>query len=306
MRNQLLVTVAMAMLGACVGGIDSTMPGDDDMQQPPPSSGMARQMFDSTVAPLLTAKCATCHVAPETSATNMFLGPDGVSSYYTTLSNDRAVNGAFNPAAAMILLKGGHEGPAWSSSETATITAWLQQELKERGGPPVDPNPGTNPGATPRGAEMAFVGCMKAPASLTDYVATGTQAYQIALLTTQQGRCYSCHSPGGAGGQWLGISNNKAAQDLMYGKWQQEVFFTGVFQAQLQPDNTYKIAAAETKICNKGKEKMNSLGTHPPFDCAQNNSTGLNNLKAFAAKVQARVEAKDPTCAAPAFATPTP
>jgi len=186
MRNQLLVTVAMALLGACVGGIDSTPPGggDDDMQ-PPPSSGMARQMFDSTVAPLLTAKCATCHVGPETSATNMFLGPDGASSYYTTLTSDRAVNGNFNPNAAMILIKGMHEGPAWSSSEAATITAWLQQELKDRGGAPVDPGPGTNPSATPRGAEMAFVGCMKAPASLTDYVTAGTQAYQIANLTTQ-------------------------------------------------------------------------------------------------------------------------
>jgi mono/diheme cytochrome c family protein len=307
MRNQLLVPVAMALLGACVGGIDSTPPGggDDDMQ-PPTSSAMARQMFDSTVAPLLTAKCAACHVGSELSATNMFLGPDGASSYYTTLTNDRAVNGNFNPAAAMILLKGAHEGPAWSSTEAATITAWLQQELKDRGGAPVDPGPGTNPSATPRGAEMAFVGCMKAPASLTDYVTAGTQAYQIAQLNTQQGRCYSCHSPGGAGGQWLGIANNKAAQDLMYGKWQEEVFFTGVFQAQIQPDNTYKIAAAETKICNKGKEKANSLGTHPAFDCTQNNSTGLNNLKAFVAKVQARVEAKDPTCAAAAFASPTP
>jgi hypothetical protein len=304
MRNQLLVTVAMTMLGACVGGIDSTPPGGDDM---PPPSGTARQMFDSTVAPLLTAKCSMCHIGPETSATNMFLGPDGVSSYYTTLTNDRAVNGNFNPAAAQILLKGPHEGPAWTTSEAATITGWLNQELKERGGPPVDPGPGVNLNTTPRGAEMAFVGCMNAPASLTDYVAAGSQAYQIALLNTQQGRCYSCHSPGGAGGQWLGIANNKAAQDLMYGKWQQEVFFTGVFQAQLQQaDNTYKIAAAETKICNKGKEKANSLGTHPAFDCTQNNSTGLNNLKAFVAKVQARVDAKDPTCGPAQFAAPTP
>jgi hypothetical protein len=112
MRNQLLVTVAMTMLGACVGGIDSTPPGGDDM---PPPSGTARQMFDSTVAPLLTAKCSMCHIGPETSATNMFLGPDGVSSYYTTLTNDRAVNGNFNPAAAQILLQGPHEGPAWTT-----------------------------------------------------------------------------------------------------------------------------------------------------------------------------------------------
>jgi cytochrome c553 len=304
MRNQLLVTVAMTMLGACVGGIDSMPPGGGD--DTPPSGQTARQMFDSTVAPLLTAKCASCHVGPETSSTNMFLGPDGVSSYYTTLTNDRAVNGNFNAAAAEILLQGMHQGPAWASSEAATITAWLNQELKERGGAPVTPGPGTNPNTTPRGAEMAFVGCMNAPAAMTAYTATGTQAYQIAQLNTQQGRCYSCHSPGGAGGQWLGIANTAATQMLMYGKWQQEVFFTGVFQAQIQPDNTYKIAAADTKICNKGKEKAESLGTHPTFDCTQNNSTGLNNLKAFATLVQGLVDNKDATCGPAAFAAPTP
>ncbi|HEX3478567.1 MAG TPA: hypothetical protein VHT91_26275 [Kofleriaceae bacterium] len=303
MRNQLLVTVAMTMLGACVGGIDPMPPGggDDDT-----SGQTARQMFDSTVAPLLTTNCSSCHVGPETSPTNMFLGPDGVSSYYTTLTSDRAVNGGFNAVAAEILLKGPHEGPAWSSTQIATITAWLNQELKERGGVPVDPGPGANPNTTPRGAEMAFVGCMNAAAAMTAYTATGTQAYQVALLNTQQGRCYSCHSPGGAGGQWLGISNNKTAQDLMYGKWQQEVFFTGVFQAQIQGDNTYKIAAADTKICNKGKEKQNSLGTHPTFDCTQNNSTALNNLKAFATLVQGLVDSKDPTCGPAQFAAPTP
>lgn len=299
MRNQLLVTVAMTMLGACVGGIDTTT-GDDT-----PSGGTAHQMFDSTVAPLLTANCSSCHVGPETSATNMFLGPDGVSSYYTTLTNDRAVNGNFNAAAAEILLKGPHEGPAWSSSQVTTITAWLNQELKERGGPPPDPPGGTTTNTTPRGAEMAFVGCMSAPAAMTAYTATGTQAYQIAQLNTQQGRCYSCHSPGGAGGQWLGIANTAAAQMLMYGKWQQEVFFTGVFQAQLQSGtNVYKIAAAETKICNKGKEKDNSLGTHPSFDC--NSGTGLANLKAFATLVQGLVDNHDATCGPAQFAAPTP
>lgn len=300
MRNQILAAAAMAMLGACVGGIDTPPAGgDDDM---PPPNATPRELFDTTVQPLLSAKCAQCHVGPETSATNMFLGPDGVSSFYTTLVNDRAVNGGFNPSAATILLKGAHEGPAWTSAEATKISTWLQAELTARGGT-IDPGPGTNPLASARGAEMAFVGCMTAPASITDYTTTGTQAYQIALLNTNQGRCYSCHSPGGAGGQWLGISNQYKD---MYAKWQEEVFFTGVFQAQLQPDNTYKIAAAETKICNKGKEKANNLGTHPTFDCTQNNSTGLNNLKGYAAAVWARVAAKDPTCGPAAFASPTP
>jgi cytochrome c553 len=302
MRNKILAAVAMAVLGACVGGIDTPPGGDDDDDGSGSGSGTsARQLFDSTVSPLLATKCQACHVGPETSATNMFLGPDGQASFYTTLSNDRAVNGNFNPAAATILLKGAHEGPAWASDEAAKITAWLQAELTARGGAPTDPGPGANPLASPRGASMAFVGCMQAPASIAEY--TTLQAYQVANINTAQGRCSSCHSPGGAGGQWLGIANQY--KDML-AKWQQEVFFTGVFQAQIQPDNTYKIGAAETKICNKGLEKDNNLGTHPEFNCLQGNAaTALTNLKSYVTAVWGRVVAKDPTCLPAAFAPPT-
>jgi hypothetical protein len=295
MRNQLLTTVAIAMLGACVGGIDMQQ-GDDDTTPP---TGNARQLFDSTVLPLLNAKCASCHTGSELSATNMFLGPDGASSAYDTLTKDRAVNGGFDPAAATILLKGAHEGPAWTAPEATKISAWLNAELTARG-PVTPPGPTPTGNTSARGTEMAFASCMSV--SLTEY--NTTQAYQVANMNSAQGRCDSCHSPGGAGGQWLGRQNTYKD---MFAKWQQEVFFTGVFQAQLQLDaKTYKIGAAETKICNKGKEKANNLGSHPDFDCTQNNSTALNNLKLFVSQVQAKVDAHDPTCPAPAFAAPTP
>src|SRR5262249_46384306 len=99
-----------------------------------------------------------------------------------------------------------------------------------------------------------------------------------------------------------GITNNNLD---MFKKWQEEGFFTGGFQAQLQTNRTYKIAAADAKICAKGKEKENNLGTHPVFDCLQNSGTALNNLKAFAGKVWTKVEMNDPSCPAPAFAPPT-
>lgn len=297
MRNQVFAAVAMAMLGACVGGIDNGNTGgggdDDD------TSETARAIFDSSVAPLLTAKCASCHVGPETSSTNMFLGPEGLSSYYATLTNDRAVNGGFDATAASILLKGQHEGQPWTDAEKAKITTWLGAELKERGGV-VQPTDPTGPNLhSAIGASQAFVGCMQAPASMTDY--TTLQAYQVANLNSENGRCSSCHSPGGAGGQWLGTDNKYLD---MYGKWQQQLFFTGVFQAAVQGDGTYKITAAQTKICNKGLEKDNNLGQHPSFDCNQNNGTALKNLTAFATAVQGRVDAKDPTCAAAAWVMP--
>jgi hypothetical protein len=295
MRNQMiLASVAMALLGACVGGIDTPPIGGE-----PPTSQEARKMFDQVVVPLLQTKCQSCHVGPTESATNMFLGPDGLSSFYPTLIADRAVNGGFNPEAATLLLKGAHDGPAWTASEADKIAKWLSAELAARGPelpPDTDPTAPNNRSA--RGASMAFVACMKE----ADY--TQLAAYQIANMNTDRGRCYSCHSPGGAGGEWLGIQNQYKD---MFEKWHEEIFFTGVFQAQIQTDRTYKIAAAENKICAKGTEKDRSAGTHPEFDCRQNNSLALNNLKAFATKVQGMVEARDPTCVTPAaFAPPTP
>src|SRR5262249_14709114 len=155
MRNQmLLASIAMTLLGACVGGIDSGG-GDDDGPAPPGET--PRGLFDRTVLPLLN-NCVSCHVGPETSATNMFLGPDGLSSAYDTLVKDRAVNGGFNPAAATILLKGKHDGPAWSPSQAQKIATWLRAELAARG--PIDPGGGSGSGGGgitgARAASMAF------------------------------------------------------------------------------------------------------------------------------------------------------
>ena len=83
MRNQmLLASIATALVGACVGGID-TPPGTGDDDDMPPGE-TAKQLFDRTVKPLLN-NCVACHVGSELSSTNMFLGPDGLSSAYDTL-----------------------------------------------------------------------------------------------------------------------------------------------------------------------------------------------------------------------------
>jgi cytochrome c553 len=298
MRNQmLLASIATALLGACVGGIDTppnTGGDDDDM----PSGETPRQLFDRTVSPLLGA-CVSCHVGPELSATNMFLGPDGLSSAYDTLVKDRAVNGGFDPAAATLLLKGAHEGPAWSPGQADKIATWLRAELEVRGPTTPDPNPTGSGTRSARTAMMMFAACMSV--SLTDF--TTGKAYSVANMNTQnQGACTSCHGQG-AGGVNFTLTNQYKD---MFAKWQEEIYFTGVFSAALQPDLTYKIVAAETKICNKGKEKNNNLGTHPEFNCQQNNSTALNALKAFVTIVQTKVDMHDPTCPTPAFAMPTP
>ena len=96
-----------------------------------------RRLFDRTVKPLLI-DCVSCHVGTEHSATNMFLGPDGLDSAYDALVKDRSVNGGFDPAAARLLLKGQHEGPPWTAAQSETIATWLRAELAVRGPLPPD------------------------------------------------------------------------------------------------------------------------------------------------------------------------
>lgn len=303
MRNSMTLAAiaAMGLLGACVGGIENPPPGGDDDDGPIDTNRTARQIFDTDVLPLLSNKCAACHVGPETTTVNMFLGETGPSGFYAALEKDRAVVGGWVADSATLLTKPEHAGPQseWTSGEAAKITAWLNKEATERGGTdptPVDPNSNR----TTKGASMIFAGCM----ATLQAAYTQTQAYQIANLnTTNNGRCYSCHEPGGAGGIYLGRANNYID---MFNKWQEEVFFTGVFQAQIQPGTppTFKIGAAESKLCNKGTEKQNNLGTHPAFDCRQNNSTALNQFKAFITQVQTKIDAGG--CGTPGFKPSTP
>jgi hypothetical protein len=98
--------------------------------------------------------CVSCHVGPEISSTSMFLGPDGLDRAYDALVTDRAINGGFDPAAATLLLKGMHEGPAWTTPQADKIAAWLRAELAERGPVTPDPDPGTRSALTPNYGEI--------------------------------------------------------------------------------------------------------------------------------------------------------
>src|SRR5438552_11093050 len=105
--NLLLASVAMGMLAGCLP--DMTQPPNPN----PGPTGSARDDFNANVEPIMSAKCAGCHVGAETSATNMFLGQQNtVDSHYNGIVNDRAINGGFDAASASLLSKGQHEGPA--------------------------------------------------------------------------------------------------------------------------------------------------------------------------------------------------
>jgi hypothetical protein len=157
------------------------------------------------------------------------------------------------------------------------------------------------PNATAIGAEMQWAACLSI--STTEY--QSTKAYAIADMQSSDGACYSCHEPGGAGGAYWGVDNNYLT---MLAKWQQEVFITAPFEAELQSGSgssvTYQMAVAQEKICDKGNEQKNNEGTHPAFNCQQNvdGVQPLTALASFTTMVQAKIAAG--SCPTPAFAPP--
>jgi hypothetical protein len=207
-----------------------------------------------------------------------------------------AIAGCFDPAYNSPRCDPTGACPSGFHCEETTCVAGDEGDVPPPETPPVIPDPEAG-ARSARTAMMMFASCMSV--SLAEYHTT--KAYQIATMSTQQsGSCLSCHGNGGSG---ICLSTTNSYMDML-AAWQQKVCFTGLFTPQLQPDLTYKIVAAETKLCNKGNEKANSLGTHPAFNCQQNNSTALNALKAFAALVQAKVDSNDPSCPTPPACAP--
>jgi hypothetical protein len=301
MRTPTLLA-SMAMFGACVGGIDMPSGGGgggggsgSNMQTP-------QELFNSTVSPLLQSECASCHVGPETSTTDMFLGQtNNATSYYNGIVNDAAVNGDWNPSAAQLLTKGTHEGPAWTATQASTVQTWLLAEAQIRGtdgGSGGGGGSSTNVDDSATGAEEQLAACM----SVSNALFHSTQAYEIANMVSSEGNCYSCHN-GGAGGAYWDIGSN---YDTMWAKWQQEVFITGPYEASASSGTptTYSMITASSRICDKGLEQQNGDGTHPAFDCNQtvDGVQPLQTLENYRLGLESLLGSGG--CPAPAFAPP--
>lgn len=183
----------------------------------------ARQVFDQTVAPILHAKCTSCHAGamPDKNGPN-FLGTIRSDAYAALKSDPRLVTPI--PENSLLLQKGQHAGPALCTQASSTaqgtlntgctptieeqsVTHWLLKEGAESGNTP-NPSPPTPGDFTPRTLTEAltrFGACM----SLADWNATYAQSDQteIARQNTTEGRCYSCHASG-AGGAFLSINTD--------------------------------------------------------------------------------------------------
>lgn len=132
----LVPLVLAAGLMGCVGTLTPVEGGGDDVGGPDAGGGgggAAETQFNTSVAPLLTAACASCHAGTLVSPPK-FLGAGGATNYYDAITRSTVV-GTWNAATASLITKGLHDGGnarAWLQNEIDTITAWMNAEAAER------------------------------------------------------------------------------------------------------------------------------------------------------------------------------
>jgi hypothetical protein len=258
LRHSIIKTVAALAFGlavGCVGQLDPTVPdpgGDDDPLPGGPDAGgvptsSARQTFDSQVRPILLAACASCHAG-----NNIVDGPDflgaTIDSAYQTLTFDMRLIGS-GPDNSMLLLKGLHTGPAFTTQQAAVVSGWIDQEVDERGIEPPPPPVEEQPPTTLTAALQRFGDCM----ALQDFELTNMQ--DVANQGTEDGPCYACHATGTAGAF---LSQNDTD---MFNMTRQSPYILKLTLGTVNTDGSFKDLVPARRFSDKGQEE----GLHPSY-----------------------------------------
>ncbi len=129
-------TIAMERL-PYDGGADSGSTMDEDAMVIEEMA--ARDLFDSTVLPLLESNCVSCHGESGSVVGYRFLTPD--PDIYTSVTSWPALVSRANPTSSRILtLDSTHPGPEWSTTQADTVQRWLEREGEEYAGSGEEPD----------------------------------------------------------------------------------------------------------------------------------------------------------------------
>jgi len=285
MRIFSLALIASLGLVGCVGGIDSPPPSDD----PGGGSGSgvggggsgsaaaeARQLFEASVEPIMSAKCLGCHsVAGPVGNITGFVDTDP-SAAYATLSGYQAVVGDYTASAPILtkLSTGSHsanaKGVAYTPDEITLITSWLTKELDSRVGGGPNPTPtGESAGEATVRLTKEWSGCM----DLVNFQTANMKAWGN-VNANNGGNCKTCHY----NGEYGMIAENQdtpffdtIASDKYYMAQYFSVDLTGGVAAAKVIINTRSFAGVGTGIAPHQ--------SHPRFDPENNN--GMAALQEF-------------------------
>lgn len=290
MRATLLAAIAAVGLVGCVGGISSE--GGDPLDSPdgdgndngdnPAGSDLsaAKMLFDSNVYPVVNAKCTggACHSETATGATvTRFVATDAAKGWQTA-TNYTALVGNFTASSAPILTKIGagaiHNNVTYSTTEIASITAWLNKELELRNGQPAtttQPPPGQESLADATNRVLSeFAGCM----TKTDFDAANMAQAWGGMQAQNNEECDNCHATGG---------NGMVASRVSTQFWNIFSVKKNYFLQYLTVDLTGGAAAAKVIINTtsfKGvSQAQDPHREHPTFNAT--NNQGMTALNQF-------------------------
>jgi hypothetical protein len=180
---------AECLLGdpSCAGGNSSSTSGEGVS-----CGNTGKPFFEANVGSILSIACASCHSGEnpnDNSGGPNFMGssPDG---YYLAITTKARFVGA-NAENSLLLRKGEHTGPAFTPSQTATVSKWLGIEANERSGQCAGAVPSNC--KAPETLLAEFGACM----TIDDWKATNM--HLVSTQATTFGPCHGCHDKGQAG-----------------------------------------------------------------------------------------------------------
>jgi hypothetical protein len=233
-RLGIVASAALASLVACaepelvqqpIEVVDTPDDPTDDIVELPeveiPDPGTVDQedgltAFEQTVKPIMTAKCASCHVTSANFGGEKFLGPSP-ETYYAVIKSYGERYVSANPSTSMLITRAGvgqSHYTVFTQSETTTVLDWLAIEASVM--TPVEPEPTDPPPTMPSAptnlqqALYRFGSCMQ----LTTWNQTiGTSndtniAMQTATFQGNTTACNSCHNTG-TGATFLSSINSE-------------------------------------------------------------------------------------------------
>jgi hypothetical protein len=266
LSRKLSTLLLAGTMAACSGSLVGTgVGGDDDGSGTPDAGGTqsARAMFDSQVAPIMSAKCAACHAGTGAGpgGAPRFLGTD-TTTFYTALVGGTEVTFAA-PASSLILTKGVHyngAGPALDvNAEKPAVQGWIEAEAIERAG-----SGGGDAGPAAMTATQAldkFGSCMRQ----ADFEQAGMP--DVANQVTDSGYCYSCHSTG-TGGAFL----SQNATDF-FNMTRQRPYMLKIVFPELNQDGSFK----DLTLVERFRDKTNDTG-HPQYVLADARVTAVETF----------------------------
>jgi len=201
MRTAALHLIGSIALIGCVGSVESyPSVGPGTNPNPTGSNSLAEAMFVQSVYPIIhqagaASDCSECHTAhaPQDNATGFVAATAGDA--YATITSYQSVVGNFTPATAGILeriISGDvhvtGRGRSFTDAQRQAITAWLAEDLTERGGH------GGTESPTARLLNQ-WTACM----TLVNWQAANMTTAWSSLQTDEGESCTTCHATGGQG-----------------------------------------------------------------------------------------------------------